>query len=96
MKTQKDTLCQMGKNQMSPNLCDPRDFEVMEAGDRASPKMSAPFHNQCGRNSSEYKALLRDGERAANASNFNEAEIHPDVNNAGKPHTPGMSGGDDE
>jgi hypothetical protein len=81
MNKEKDTLVPMSKNQMSPGLCDPRDFEVIEEG--------VPFHGNCGRTAAEYKNLLREGEEAANASDFDEnAEQHPDVNHAGKPHTP--------
>jgi len=53
--------------------------------------MRTPFHNQCGSSEAEYKKLLREGEDAANASDFDDnAEEHPNVNNAGKPRTEGI------
>lgn len=61
----------------------------LEAGE--VPKMRTPFHNQCGSSEAEYKKLLREGEDAANASDFDDnAEEHPNVNNAGKPRTEGI------
>ncbi len=89
MKNSKNTLMGdvMSKNQMSPGLADPRDFPVLEAGD--SSKMPTPFHGQCGGTNAEYEKLLRQGEAAANASNFSgQGEVHPDVNNSAPPHTP--------
>jgi hypothetical protein len=80
MKTERNTLTPMSKNQLSPGLCDPRDFEVIEAG--------VPFNGNCGNTEAEYKKLLRDGERNANASDFAAAEEHPNVNDALKSHTP--------
>jgi len=81
------TMCEvMSKNQLSPGLADPRDFEVIEAGESAT--MSTPFHNQCGSTNAEYEALLAEGDRCANASSFSDArEVHPNVNNADRPHT---------
>lgn len=93
MKTQKNELATLSEQQGSPNLCDPRDFEVIEADESADPKMAAPFHGQCGSTGAEYESLLREGDRAANASNFSaQGEVHPDVNRAGKPRTPGIDG----
>ncbi len=92
MKNDKNALMSesMSKNQMSPGLADPRDFEVIEAGD--NPAMSTPYHGQCGGTNAEYEKLLHEGERAANASSFaDEGEEHPNVDNAGKPHTDGFS-----
>jgi len=87
MNTEKDTLVPMSKNQLSPGLCDPRDFEVIEAGE--VPKMRTPFHKQCGSTEAEYRKLLREGDKAANASDReDQTEQHPNVNRAGKPHTP--------
>jgi len=87
-------MCEvMSKNQLSPGLCDPRDFEVIEAGESAT--ISTPFHGQCGSTDAEYQKLLQQGEVAANASNFSErGEEHPNVNTAGKPRTP--AGRDEE
>ena len=85
MKSDKNVLMGdvMSKNQMNPGLADPRDFEVIEA--------DTPFHKQRGNNPAEYKKLLRQGEEAANASNFSEqGEVHPDVDRSGPPHTDGM------
>ena len=81
---QKNQLATLSPQQTSPNLCDPRDFEVIEAGESAAPKMSTPFHAQCGSTDAEYQRLLREGGRSANASDFAEqGEEHPDVNDAG-------------
>ena len=83
MKTEKDTLVPMSKNQMSPGLCDPRDFVVLEEG--------VPFHGNCGSTDAEYEKLLRQGELCANASDFSEqGEEHPNVNNAAAPKTAGI------
>jgi len=83
MKIDKDTLVPMSKNQMSPGLADPRDFEVMEA--------DTPFHKQCGSTDAEYQKLLRQGAEAANASDFSEqGEEHPNVNYAAAPKTAGI------
>ena len=93
MKSEKNVLMgdAMSTNQMSPGLADPRDFVVMEADESAAPKMATPFHGQCGTSTAEYEKLLRQGEEAANASNFSEqGEVHPDVNNAAPPHTDGF------
>lgn len=93
MKSQKNELATLSAQQSSPGLADPRDFEVMEAGDGG--KMSEPFHGQCGSSKAEYAALIREGEVRANASNFtDEGEVHPNVNRAAKPRTPGF--GSDE
>ena len=87
MNKEKDTLVPMSKNQLSPGLCDPRDFDVIEAG--AALNIRTPFHNQCGSTEAEYRKLLREGDVAANASDrVDEPELHPNVNRAGKPHTP--------
>ena len=83
MKNEKNTLMAdcMSKNQMSPGLADPRDFEVIEA--------EPEFGGQCGSSTAEYEKLFRQGEAAANASNFSEqGEVHPNVNDAAPPHTP--------
>jgi len=81
MKNEKNTLVSMSENQMSPGLCDPRDFVVVEEG--------VPFHGQCGDNQGQYRKLVRQGELSANASGFTEdAEEHPNVNRAARPHTP--------
>jgi len=78
---EKNELCELSAEQQNPYLCDSRGWEVMKDG--------VPFHGQCGDNPRQYRKLLRDGERVANASNFTEdAELHPNVNRAGKPHTP--------
>jgi hypothetical protein len=85
MKTEKNVLMldSMSKNQMSPGLCDPREFEVIEA--------DTPFHGQCGNNDAEYQRLLRQGAEAANASDFSEqGEEHPNVNDSGPAHTAGI------
>jgi|HubBroStandDraft_6_1064221.scaffolds.fasta_scaffold00431_30 hypothetical protein len=84
---QKDELTTLSPNQSNCYAADPRDFEVIEAGESAA--MSTPFHGQCGGTNAEYEKLLQQGEVAANASNFNEnGEQHPNVNDAAKPHTP--------
>ncbi len=78
---EKNKLCEMTAEQQNPYLCNSHDWEVMKDG--------VPFNGQCGDNQQQYRKLLRQGETAANASDFNEdAELHPDVNHAGKPHTP--------
>jgi hypothetical protein len=57
--------------QTNPYLARPDQFEVIEA---------LPFHGQCGENQREYQKLLKQGEAAANASNFaDDAEVHPNV-----------------
>lgn len=74
-------LCEMSAEQRNPYLCDSRDWEVMKDG--------VPFHGQCGDNRRQYGKLVRQGEAEANASESTErAEEHPNVNRAGKPHTP--------
>ena len=81
MKNEQNALMgdSMSKNQNSPGNCDPRDWTVMEADESSAP---APFHGQCGTTKAEYNKLLQEGEARANASNFTECEVHPDVNNA--------------
>ena len=89
MNNQKDQLVKQSPAQRDTNLCDPRDFEVVEAGE--TPKMRTPFHNQCGSSEAEYLHLLREGAKRANASDFDEnAAQHPNVNNAGAPRTKGI------
>jgi hypothetical protein len=81
MKDEKNSVVDQTKEQANPYLADPRDFVVLEEG--------VPFHGQCGDNQREYQHLLNHGEAAASASNFAEdAEQHPSVDNAKKPHTP--------
>jgi len=78
---EKNELCEMSAEQQNPYLCDSRDWEVMKDG--------VPFHGQRGDNPRQYGKLVLQGEAAANASEFTEdAEEHPNVNRAGKPHTP--------
>jgi hypothetical protein len=96
MKNQKNELATLSPNQSNPYAADPRQFVVMEADESAAPKMATPFHGQCGNTDAEYEKLLREGELCANASDFNEnAEQHPNVNNAGNPRTKGIGDGDD-
>jgi len=79
--TEKNELCELSVEQQNAYLCDSRDWEVMKDG--------VPYHGQCGDNPQQYRKLLQQGEAAANASAFAErAEKHPNVNHAGKPHTP--------
>jgi hypothetical protein len=81
-KSQKDELATLSVQQTSPNLCDPRDFVVLEAGESAD--LATPFHGQCGSTNAEYERLLRQGELCANASDFaDHGEQHPNVNSAG-------------
>jgi hypothetical protein len=40
MTNEKNTLVPMNKNRMSPGLCDPRDFIIMEADESAAPKIA--------------------------------------------------------
>jgi hypothetical protein len=88
-KNQKDELATLSPNQSNCFAADPRDFEILEAGD--APKMPTAFHGQCGDTRGEYESLLRQGEESANASNFSEqGEVHPDVNRSGPPHTDGI------
>ena len=48
-----------------------------------------PFNGQCGENAAQYRGLLKQGEAAANASNFSKAmEVHPNVDRAKKSHAP--------
>jgi hypothetical protein len=87
MNKEKNQLVEQSPAQSDTNLCNPRDFEVIEAGE--APTMRTPFHNQCGKTDAEYQRLLRQGEEAANASDFNDdGELRPDVNRSGKPRTP--------
>ena len=79
MLKEKDTLVKLTPEQSNPYLARPEEFEVIEA---------LPFHGQCGENQREYQKLLKQGEVAANASNFDDAEVHPNVNTAKKQHTP--------
>jgi hypothetical protein len=79
MLKEKDTLVKLTPEQSNPYLARPEEFEVIEA---------LPFHGQCGEDQREYQKLLKRGEVAANASNFaDDAEVHPNVNTAEKPHT---------
>jgi 16S rRNA G966 N2-methylase RsmD len=81
MRKEKNTLVELTPEQTNPYLARPDQFEVVEA--------DPPFHGQCGENQREYQKLLKHGEAAANASNFaDDAEVHPNVNTAKKPHTP--------
>jgi hypothetical protein len=81
MKDQKNTVVNQTKAQANCYLADPRDFVVVEEG--------IPFHGQCGDSEAQYRGLLKQGEVAANASNFTKAmEVHPNVDRAKKPHTP--------
>jgi hypothetical protein len=80
-ENEKDTVVSQTKAQANCNLTDPRDFEVIEAG--------APFHGQRGDSEAQRRRLLKQGEGAANASNFSKKmEEHPSVDRAKKPHTP--------
>jgi|HubBroStandDraft_6_1064221.scaffolds.fasta_scaffold419373_2 hypothetical protein len=81
MLKEENTLVELTPEQTNPYLARPDQFEVIEA--------DLPFHGQCGQNQREYQKLLKRGEVAANASNFaNDAEVHPNVDTAKKPHTP--------
>ena len=93
MKNKKNELATLSPTQANCYAADPRDFIVMEADESAAPKIATPFHGQCGGTNAEYEKLLRESDRAANASSFSdEGEVHPDVNRAGKPRTPGING----
>lgn len=83
MKSEKDSLVPMSENQLNPYLCDPREFEVISDGQ--------PFNGQCGANEREYNSLIKESEKVNAKSPFTaEAEVHPDVNRAGRPHGDGM------
>jgi hypothetical protein len=78
---EKDTVVSQTKAQANCYLADPRDFVVVEEG--------VPFHGQRGVTEGQYRGLVKQGEAAANASNFTKAlEVHPNVDRAKKPHTP--------
>jgi len=79
MLKERNTVAELTPEQSNPYLARPDQFEVIEA---------LPFHGQCGENQREYQKLLKRGEAAANASNFTDAEVHPNVDTAKKPHTP--------
>ena len=80
MLKEKNTLVELTPEQSNPYLARPDHFEVTEA--------DLPFHGQCGKNQREYQKLFKRGEIEANASNFaNDAEAHPNVDTAKKPHT---------
>jgi hypothetical protein len=79
MLKEKNTLVELTPEQTNPYLARSEQFEVIEA---------LPFHGQCGENQREYRKLLKHGEVAANALSFvSDAEVHPNVNTAKKPHT---------
>jgi hypothetical protein len=81
MKDEKNTAVNQTKRQANCYLADPRDFVVVEGG--------VPFNGQCGENAAQYRGLLKQGEAAANASNFSKAmEVHPNVDRAKKSHAP--------
>lgn len=80
---ERNSLAILSDKQSDPFAADPRDFEVLEAGDSAAPKMATPFHGQCGSSDAEYGRLLRESAIRANASAPSETpEVHPDVNTA--------------
>ena len=88
MKTEKNQVIEQTPEQASPGLADPRQFKIV----RDEYEGYGEFGGQCGSSKKEYDALIAEGERRANASDFDEnAEQHPNVNNAGKPHTEGIS-----
>jgi hypothetical protein len=81
MKDEKNAVVNQTKEQANCNLTDPRDFIVVAGG--------VPFHGQHGDTEGQYRGLVKQGEAAANASNFTKAmEVHPNVERAKKPHTP--------
>jgi len=85
MKAQKNALATLSPEQSNPYAAKPQDFQV--SGPDEFPEL--PGHGQCGNNRTEYENLLRESERSASESNFAaEPEVHPDVNDGGKPHTP--------
>jgi hypothetical protein len=88
MKTEKNQVIEQTPEQASPGLADPRQFKIVR-GDEFDGY--GEFGGQCGSSQREYDALIAEGERMANASNFDEkAEQHPNANTAGKPRTEGI------
>jgi len=88
MKSQKNELCTLSENQTNPYLATGSDFQIThdEFDDYGE------FGGQCGASKAEYEKLIAHGKRAANASNFAEvAEVHPNVDDAYAPKTPGFS-----
>jgi hypothetical protein len=75
MQKEKNARVELSPAQSNPSLARPEDFVVVED--------DLPGHGQCGNNQREYRKLL-----AVNASNSTDAEEHPNVNTAKKPHTP--------
>jgi hypothetical protein len=91
MKNKNHEKIEPTPQQMNPYLADPRDFQITH-GDQYEGNYGE-FSGQCGRTKAEYEKLIREGERMANASDFAaDGELHPDVNKAGKPKTPGIGG----
>ena len=88
MKTEKNQVIEQTPEQASPGLADPRQFKIVRAGEYEG---YGEFGGQCGSSHREHDALIAEGERMANASDFDEnAEQHPNVNTAGKPRTKGI------
>jgi hypothetical protein len=80
-KDEKNAVVRQTPAQANCYLADPHEFVVVEEG--------VPFHGQCGDSEGQYRGLLKQAEAAANASNFtNDAEQHPNVDRAKRPHTP--------
>jgi hypothetical protein len=96
MKNEKDTLMgdSMSRNQMSPGLADPNDFVISKPDEFAT--RYTEFGGQCGENEREYEKLLKQADSHGKSPLGAQSEVHPNVNGAGHPHTPGMSGDDDE
>ena len=76
----RDTVVRQSAAQSNCNLTDPRDFVVVEEG--------VPFHGQRGDTEARYRGLVKQGEAAANASNFTKGmEVHPNVDRTKRSHT---------
>jgi hypothetical protein len=84
MKDEHNAIVELSDAQSNPYLATGQDFEVT-SGDEAP---ATPFHGQCGKSKSEYKRLVAQGAKKANASSYADSpEQHPNVNDATVPHT---------
>jgi len=88
MKTERNTLATLSRNQGNAYLAMPEDFEVGRADEFAASYV--PGHGQCGANEKEYGELLKQADApTVNKCSFGEKRSRAtESSDAGKPHTP--------
>lgn len=94
MKSQKNELATLSRQQQNPYTAMPEDFEVGRADEFA--ESYVPGHGQCGKDEKEYNQLLKEADApTVNKSPFGEKRSRAtEASDAGKSHTP--AGRDEE